>query len=78
MNLTEIIRDLYNEKAKVEKSIAALETLNSDQGAGPVFARRRGRKSMGTEERGLVSERMKKYWAARRAQRAAHSAGGSN
>ena len=29
-------------------------------------AKRRGRKSMGTEERLVVAERMKKYWAMRR------------
>jgi len=78
MNLTEIIRNLYIEKAKVEKSIEALETLNSDQGAGPLAARRRGRKSMGAAERGQVSERMKRYWAARREQTAARTAHGSN
>lgn len=78
MNLTEIIRNLYIEKARVEKSIEALEILNSDQGAGPLAPRRRGRKSMGAAERDQVSERMKRYWAARREQRTAHTASGSN
>jgi hypothetical protein len=78
MNLTEIIKNLYIEKAKVEKSIEALETLNSDQGAGQSAVHRRGRKSMGAEERGQVSERMKRYWAARREQRAPRTARGSN
>ena len=78
MNLTEIIRNLYIEKAKVENSIAALEALDSHAGPGPSVGRRRGRKSMGVEEREQVSERMKKYWAARREQGAARTAGGSS
>lgn len=66
MDLTEIIRTLYAEKAKVEDSIAALEALGTGHRAGPLPVRRRGRKSMGEEERQQVSERMKKYWASRR------------
>jgi len=65
MNLTEIIRSLYAEKARVEHSIAALESLDPSQ-AGSRPARRRGRKSMGEEERQQVSQRMKRYWASRR------------
>lgn len=78
MNLNEIIRNLYIEKSRVEKSIEALETLNSDQAAGMSEVRRRGRKSMGAAERGQVSERMKRYWAARREQMAAPMAHGSD
>ena len=68
MDLTEIIRTLYAEKAKVENSIAALEALHPthEVGLGQRTARRRGRKFMGEEERQQVSERMKKYWAGRR------------
>jgi hypothetical protein len=66
MNLTEIIRMLHVEKAKVEHSIAALETLDSRQAAGLPPLRRRGRKSMGSQERREVSERMKRYWENRR------------
>jgi hypothetical protein len=78
MNLTEIIRTLYVEKAKVEESIAALEALGSPQAGGIRPARRRGRKSMGAEERDQVSERMKRYWASRREEKAASSGAGSN
>lgn len=69
MNLTEIIRTLHVEKAKVEDSIAALEALKASQ-AGGAPARRRGRKSMGADERREVSARMKRYWASRRQQQA--------
>ena len=66
MDLTEIIRTLYAEKAKVEHSIAALEALDPSHKSGPNPERRRGRKFMGEEERQQVSERMKRYWASRR------------
>lgn len=69
MDLTEIIKTLYVEKAKVENSIAALEALHSAQAAEPEPLRRRGRKYMGAEERQQVSERMKRYWGSRREQR---------
>ena len=76
MDLTEIIRTLYVEKAKVEDSIAALEALESGtNGSRP--ARRRGRKSMGTEERQQVSERMKKYWASWRESAGSSAGAGS-
>ena len=78
MNLTEIIRSLYVEKAKVENSIAALEALESPQRTPTPARRRRGRKSMAPEERQQVSERMKKYWAARREAGAAALMAGSN
>ena len=66
MNLTEIIRILQVEKARVENSIAALEALDSAHATGRRAAGRRGRKSMGAEERKEGSERMKKYWEGRR------------
>ena len=62
---------LYAEREKLERVITALEDLQrSGGGIIPDFLRiksRRGRKSMGAEERQDVSERMKKYWASRRA-----------
>lgn len=78
MNLTEIIRTLYVEKAKVEDSIAALEALGSVQSTAPEPARRRGRKFMGVEERQQVSERMKRYWDNRRQQQIGLQAASSN
>ena len=66
MNLSEIIRILQVEKARVEDSIMALEALDSTQMSSRTAVGRRGRKSMGAEERKQVSERMKRYWEGRR------------
>ena len=69
MDLSKTIQDLYAEKDKLERVIASLEELQRAADANsPVMgrAKRRGRKSMGSEERQEVSERMKKYWAGRR------------
>lgn len=44
------------------KAYAANEPLPPDL---PV-SKRRGRKSMGAEERAVVAERMKRYWASKR------------
>jgi hypothetical protein len=71
MDLYKAIQDLYAEKAKLERVIASLEELQRAAGGGIPPApnsssKRRGRKSMGAEERQEVSERMKKYWAGRR------------
>ena len=78
MDLTEIIRSLYLEKAKVEDSIAALEALGATPSNGARPGRRRGRKYMGAEEREQVSQRMKRYWDGRRQRRAGLQAGSSN
>jgi hypothetical protein len=62
MDLLEVIQKLRLEKERVERAIANFERLKQvDAPPG-----RRGRKSMGTEERREVSERMKRYWAAQR------------
>ena len=68
MDLHKTIQDLYAEKEKLERVIASLEELQRAAEANPLMAsrKRRGRKSMGAEERQDVSERMKKYWAKRR------------
>lgn len=70
MDLYKAIQDLYAEKEKLERVIASLEELQRTAGAVPVLApkptKRRGRKSMSSSERQEVSERMRKYWAARR------------
>jgi hypothetical protein len=70
MDLYKAIQDLYAEKEKLERVIASLEELQRTAGAVPVLppklAKRRGRKSMSSEERQEVSERMRKYWANRR------------
>ena len=69
MDLYKAIQELYAEKEKLERVIASLEELQRNAGAlpePPKPAKRRGRKSMNTEERQEVSERMRKYWASRR------------
>ena len=73
MDLYKAIQDLYAEKEKLERVIASLEELQRTAGSVPVLpkpSKRRGRKSMGSSERQEVSERMRKYWAARRQQKA--------
>jgi hypothetical protein len=70
MDLYKAIQDLYAEKEKLERVIASLEELQRTAGTLPVLlakpGKRRGRKSMSSEERQEVSERMRKYWAGRR------------
>ncbi len=71
MDLYKAIRDLYAEKKRLEEAIASLEELLEAKAATENLnldglRKRRGRKSMGPEERRIVSERMKKYWASRR------------
>jgi hypothetical protein len=61
MDLNKTIRDLRNELEKLNEVIASLEQFQST-GTLPA-PRRRGRKSMPEEERKVVAERMKRYWA---------------
>jgi hypothetical protein len=73
MDLFKTIQELYAEKEKLDRVIASLEELQrsvSGRAGMPDGVKRRGRKSMNTKERQEVSERMKKYWATRRKQRA--------
>jgi hypothetical protein len=72
VDFSKAIRELYAEKEKIEQTILLLEELQrgttGNSSAPAVAPKRRGRKLMGLEERKLVSERMRKYWAARRKQ----------
>lgn len=68
MDLYKAIRELYEERARLDRVIASLEELqragreqNHDEPPP-----RRGRKAMDEEERRQVSKRMKQYWAERR------------
>ena len=67
MDLDPAIRYLRSEVEKLDRVITSLEKLLSEPGASlePTL-KRRGRKSMGAEERLQVSARMKRYWAKRR------------
>jgi hypothetical protein len=55
MDLYKIIQDLYVEKGKLERVIASLEELQRAAGGSippaPDSGKRRGRKSLGPEER---------------------------
>ena len=70
MDLHKTIQDFYAEKEKLERVIASLEDLQRTAGGGiPSMQKsgaRRGRKSMGPDERQVVAARMRKYWAGRR------------
>jgi len=66
MDLTRALEALYKEKAKLERVIAQLESL---QAVRPAPRTSRGRKYMGAAERAAVSARMRAYWANRRAVR---------
>ena len=65
MDLQKAIRDLYEEKERIDEVIASLEQYLRTNGAVSP-KRKRGRKSMGPEERQEVSARMRSYWASRR------------
>lgn len=70
MDLYKAIQNLYAEKEKLEQVIASLEELQRSAGTMPALphaTKRRGRKSMSSQERKEVSDRMKKYWESRRA-----------
>jgi hypothetical protein len=68
MDLMKMIQSLYRERELIERAIAGLGELRSISQDLPasLSGKRRGRKSMGAEERKQVSARMKKYWAMRR------------
>lgn len=59
MNFNQTIRELRAHRNMLAHVIEDLEGLNLGKA-------RRGRKSMGHEERLQVAERMRKYWAQRR------------
>lgn len=69
MDLYKVIRELHEEKTKLDQVITSLEELvrTGEPFKDFRFEKRRGRKSMNTAERQLVSQRMKSYWAKRRA-----------
>ena len=64
MDLNKAISELHEELRKLNLVIESLEDLTRT--GRLAIEKRRGRKSMSEEERRLVSERMKNYWAGRR------------
>jgi hypothetical protein len=67
MDVNKALRQLYEEKKRLDDAIRALEGKQRTMSEGAAPARsRRGRKSMSAEERLEVSRRMSAYWANRR------------
>ena len=65
MDIQKALSELYEEKKRLDWTISTLEARLK---INPLQSRsRRGRKSMGDDERLKVSERMSAYWAGRRA-----------
>ena len=62
LNLDKTLRDLRRQLDSVNRAITTMESISLD----PAPTRRRGRRSMGHEERLVVSARMKRYWAEKR------------
>jgi hypothetical protein len=73
MNINKAIRDLYEEKKRLDRIIASLEDMQRNPAVTveSVLNKRRGRKSMDEQARLEVSERMKRYWEMRRKSQAA-------
>jgi hypothetical protein len=72
MDVYKTLRELHQEKKRLDAMIASLESRVKTKPA----KRRRGRRTMGPEERRAVSERMAAYWAARRASQTSASGSG--
>ncbi|MGA2877489.1 MAG: hypothetical protein ABSG13_00915 [Bryobacteraceae bacterium] len=71
MDILKALRELYNEKKRLDVAISSLEARlkAARKGSTTKPSRgRRGRKSMSEAERLEVSKRMTLYWEARRAQ----------
>jgi len=67
MDVERTLRELYSEKKILDSAISSLEKrLRKASVRGP--QKRRGRKSMNSQERRAVSDRMTRYWESRRAQ----------
>ena len=73
MDLYKVIRELYAEKQRLDEAISSLEELIASKASTASLdpdryrKTKRGRKNMPPDERRKVSERMRKYWAQRRA-----------
>jgi len=76
VDLYKAIRSLYEEKKRLDRLIQSLEKIQARAAATELDRprSRRGRRGMSADERQQVSERMKRYWAGRRAQAAANQA----
>jgi hypothetical protein len=68
MDLYKIIGELVNERNRIQRIIQSLEEAVGTHEPTAVPKKRRGRKSMDSRARKEVSERMRRYWAQRRAE----------
>jgi hypothetical protein len=66
MDFRRLLEDLRAERECLNRLIADFEALAATRHDGRQSSNRRGRKSMPPQERALVSQRMRKYWAGRR------------
>jgi len=68
MDILKALRELYQEKKRLDAAIASLELRlkTGKTGSTKSAKSRRGRKSMGAAERLEVSKRMTLYWETRR------------
>jgi hypothetical protein len=85
VDLYKAIRELVEEKKRIDRIIASLEAMLARGRVGPHGKaatadppKRRGRKSMSPEERREVSERMARYWAEKRAGKAGQDGAGED
>jgi len=67
MNLSKTIAELYEERMKLDMVIASLQQFGESSSSTTQNISRRGRKFMSQQERQEVSERMRRYWAGRKA-----------
>jgi hypothetical protein len=80
MDVLKALRDLYLEKSRIDRLIAICESKIKEQDRR-LSRSKRGRKSMSSDERKIVSERMRSYWAKRRTEKdagAVEDRGGDN
>lgn len=64
MDFWKALQELHIEHERIDRAIAVLEKMQKDaEGPG---AARRGRKTMPPEERRVVADRMRAYWARRK------------
>jgi len=73
MELYRIIRELLQERDRLQRIIESLEAVHPGKLQVHRNGKRRGRKSMDRAARDEVSERMKRYWERRRAEQTARA-----
>ena len=76
MDLEDLIKRLQKECSTLDEIIASLAAMRSSlMEARAAVKKRRGRKSMGMEERRVIAERVSNYWAMRRQAKLARDPG---